>query len=103
MEVILAHVGVARFSKKEDFAAITESYLKRISAFMPCKAFAFRTQDDLLAWLDRRPGRVAPLAFLLDSHGRQMTSEAFATWIGERRDEGARQLVFAIGPPDGWS
>ena len=32
-----------------------------------------------------------------------MTSEAFASWIGERSDQGARQIVFAIGPADGWS
>lgn len=43
------------------------------------------------------------MAVLLDSRGRQMTSEAFALWIGERRDLGARQLVFAVGPADGWS
>lgn len=32
-----------------------------------------------------------------------MTSEAFASWIGSRRDEGARQLLFALGPASGWS
>lgn len=32
-----------------------------------------------------------------------MTSEAFARWIGVRRDEGAQHLIFAIGPADGWS
>lgn len=32
-----------------------------------------------------------------------MTSEAFAAWIGGRRDSGAQHLVFAIGPADGWS
>ena len=40
---------------------------------------------------------------LLDSRGRQMTSEAFAAWLGERRDQGAQQIVFAIGPASGWS
>jgi 23S rRNA (pseudouridine1915-N3)-methyltransferase len=32
-----------------------------------------------------------------------MTSEAFAGWLGARRDEGTQHLVFAIGPADGWS
>ena len=32
-----------------------------------------------------------------------MTSEALATWLGTRRDEGAQHVVFAIGPADGWS
>ena len=103
MELILAYVGAARVSAKEDFAALTASYLERCSAFLPSRAESFRTQTDLLAWLDRRPGRVPPVPVLFDSRGRQMTSESFASWIGERRDEGIRELVFAIGPPDGWS
>ncbi len=32
-----------------------------------------------------------------------MTSTAFATWLGARRDEGTQHIVFAIGPADGWS
>jgi 23S rRNA (pseudouridine1915-N3)-methyltransferase len=32
-----------------------------------------------------------------------MSSEAFAAWMGARRDQGAQQLVFAIGPASGWS
>ena len=43
------------------------------------------------------------MAVLLDSRGRQMTSETFAAWLGARRDEGAQHIVFAIGPADGWS
>jgi len=103
MELILAHVGAVRSSAKDAFAALTESYLMRCSAFLPSRAQGFRSQEDLLAWLDRAPGRIPPTAVLLDSRGRQMTSEAFASWIGERRDQGARQIVFAIGPADGWS
>jgi 23S rRNA (pseudouridine1915-N3)-methyltransferase len=32
-----------------------------------------------------------------------MSSEAFAAWIGNRRDDGTQHLVFAVGPADGWS
>jgi 23S rRNA (pseudouridine1915-N3)-methyltransferase len=32
-----------------------------------------------------------------------MASEAFAAWMGSRRDQGAQHLVFAIGPASGWS
>lgn len=103
MELILAHVGPTRLPANDYFAALTASYVERCSAFLPSRAQAFRTEADLLAWLERTPGRTPPTAVLLDSRGRQMTSEAFASWIGERRDQGARQLVFAIGPADGWS
>jgi 23S rRNA (pseudouridine1915-N3)-methyltransferase len=32
-----------------------------------------------------------------------MSSEAFAAWVGSRRDEGDQHLLFAVGPADGWS
>jgi 23S rRNA (pseudouridine1915-N3)-methyltransferase len=64
---------------------------------------SFRKEEDLLAWLNRKQGRTPPVAVLLDPRGREMTSEAFAGWMGERRDQGTRQMVFAIGPADGWS
>ena len=48
---------------------------------------------------DERP----PTAVLLDSRGRQMTSEALAAWLGARRDDGTQHIVFAIGPASGWS
>ena len=43
------------------------------------------------------------LAVLLDSRGKQMSSEAFAEWLGARRDEGSQHIVFAVGPASGWS
>jgi 23S rRNA (pseudouridine1915-N3)-methyltransferase len=53
--------------------------------------------------LERQPGRTAAPLILLDSLGRQMTSEAFAAWLGVRRDQGVQKMVFAIGPASGWS
>ena len=43
------------------------------------------------------------VAVLLDSRGRTMSSEAFAGWLGARRDEGSQHIVFAVGPASGWS
>jgi 23S rRNA (pseudouridine1915-N3)-methyltransferase len=103
VELILAHVGPSRLPSKDGFAALTASYIERCAPFLSCRAEGFRTEQDLLAWLNRKQGRTPPVAVLLDSRGRQMTSEAFAAWIGERRDQGTQQLVCAIGPADGWS
>ena len=43
----------------------------------------------------------APLA-VFDERGRSLTSDAFAAWVGQRRDEGRAGAVFAIGGPDGF-
>ena len=101
MEIILAHIG--RSAAGDEFHVLTDVYVKRAAALMPCEAMSFRKEEDLLAWLNRKQGRTPPVAVLLDPSGRQMTSEAFAGWMGERRDQGTRQMVFAIGPADGWS
>ncbi len=102
MQVFLAHIG-ARLPGGDEFNRLAEHYLQRTSAFAATEAKPFRSEEDLLAWLDRKQGRTLPVAVLLDSRGRQMTSEAFAHWIGERRDHGAQQMLFAIGPASGWS
>ena len=57
----------------------------------------------MLEWIDRRQGRTPVAVVLLDSRGRSMASEAFAAWLGGRRDEGAQHLVFAVGPASGWT
>jgi 23S rRNA (pseudouridine1915-N3)-methyltransferase len=41
------------------------------------------------------------LAVALDEHGRQLDSSAFARRLGRWRDDGAGQLAFLIGGPDG--
>ena len=110
MNLTLAHVGALARTRsgslaksKDGFDALARIYLDRCAPFAGCQAEAFRTEEDLLGWLDRQGGRTAAVAVLLDSRGKQMTSEVFAAWLGTRRDEGAQHIVFAIGPADGWS
>ncbi len=102
MNLTLAHVG-ARLGAKDEFETLTAVYLGRCTAFAHCKSEAFRTEEALLDWLERQQGRTPIVAVLLDSRGKQMTSEAFAAWLGARRDEGTQHIVFAIGPASGWS
>jgi 23S rRNA (pseudouridine1915-N3)-methyltransferase len=110
MQVTLAHIG-ARFSASDPSQSLTALYLERCSNMLRTsnqasqgQAFkdqAFKTEDAFFTWLDGQKGR--PPAVLLDSRGRSMTSEAFAAWIGARRDESVQHIVFAIGPASGWS
>ena len=102
MQVTLAHIG-AKSGSKDGLEPLIQSYLERCSGFVRCGTEAFRNEAALLAWLDRLEGRTPALAVLLDGRGRQWTSEGFAAWLGARRDEGAQQVVFAVGGADGWS
>ena len=102
MNLTLAHIG-ARASSRDGFDSLTQVYLDRCSPFARCQSEAFRTEEALLEWLVRQQGRTPAVPVLLDSRGKPMTSEAFAGWLGLRRDEGAQHIVFAIGPASGWS
>jgi 23S rRNA (pseudouridine1915-N3)-methyltransferase len=102
MNLTLAHIG-AHSGSKDGLDALVQLYLERCSTFAHCRTEVFRTEKALLEWLGRQQGRTPAVAVLLDSRGKQMTSEAFAGWLGARRDEGAQHMVFAIGPASGWS
>ena len=102
MRLTLAHIG-GRSSSKDGLDAQVRMYLERCSSYAQCGAEAFRSEEALLEWLARQAGRTPALAVLLDSRGRQMSSEVFAAWLAARRDHGAQHVVFAIGPAGGWS
>ena len=102
MHLTLAHIG-PRSGSKDEFDPLARMYLERCSTFARCHSEAFRSEEAMLEWLNRQHARTPAVAVLLDSRGRQMSSEAFAGWLGARRDEGAQHIVFAIGPTSGWS
>jgi 23S rRNA (pseudouridine1915-N3)-methyltransferase len=106
MILVLAHIASRATSAaggKGGFDALTNGYLERCSGFARCETQAFRSEDAWLESLEKKQGRTKPVVVLLDSRGRQLTSEAFAVWLGARRDDGVQQIVFAVGPADGWS
>lgn len=43
----------------------------------------------------------ADVRVVLDERGKPMTSEAFASFVATQRDNGAREIAFLIGGPDG--
>jgi 23S rRNA (pseudouridine1915-N3)-methyltransferase len=45
--------------------------------------------------------RTADMVVALEERERTLSSEAFAQWIAQRRDGGAKELAFLIGGPDG--
>jgi 23S rRNA (pseudouridine1915-N3)-methyltransferase len=104
MNITLAAVAPRRTRNKTDATdRLLDDYVERSSRYAPCQTLLFDSEAALLEWLDRQPGRVAAYAILLDSRGKHFSSEEFAALLGRVRDEGARRVVLAIGPADGWS
>ena len=102
MDLTLAHIG-PRPGSKDSFEELTKLYLGRCSAFAHCQAEAFKAEETFFDWVGKRQGRTQPVVVLMDSRGREMTSEVFAAWVGARRDDGVQHIVFAVGPASGWS
>ena len=91
-------------TKEPAIAALTEEYLKRISRYAQVEGLTVRGEDDLLAKFGAaaKPGAKSTLA-LMDSRGKEFTSEQFAKFLGDYQDRNPLPLVFAVGGADGFS
>jgi 23S rRNA (pseudouridine1915-N3)-methyltransferase len=104
VKLTLAAINPTRTRAKSDAAAtLASDYLTRASRYLPCEAQTYASESDLLTALDKQSTRTTPVLILLDSRGKQLTSEAFAGHLGRLRDSGTQSLTLAIGPHDGWS
>lgn len=98
MQITLAHIGA---KTPEPWAALTEEYIRRLGAYATAGTLAFRSEAVMQDWMDRQKNN--PALILMDSRGREMSSEALAEFIEDHQARATRHLVFAIGPADGWS
>lgn len=90
-------------TKSDPASLLVSDYIARTSHYAPCEGMLLGSEPDLFHWLDQQSGRAPAYLVLLDSRGKQLSSEELAEAIGKLRDSGMQRLVFAIGPADGWS
>jgi 23S rRNA (pseudouridine1915-N3)-methyltransferase len=103
VKIILAAISPTRSRAKSASAAtLAADYLARAARYLPCESQTHPSEAALLTSLDRS-ARTSPILILLDSRGKQLTSDDFAAHLGRLRDSGTQSLVLAIGPADGWS
>jgi 23S rRNA (pseudouridine1915-N3)-methyltransferase len=104
VKLFLTSISPARSRPRSSPAeTLAADYLARVSRYIPCTTQIHDSEAALFTWIDRQSNRTAPILILLDSSGKQLSSEDFAAHIGRLRDSGAQSLILAIGPPDGWS
>ena len=90
-------------SKEPAYDALTREYVLRISKYNLIQASDLPNEAALLKLLDKSAGRTHPLLVLLDSRGKQMSSEEFAKFIETQQASDIQLVIFAIGPADGFS
>ncbi len=99
MRLTVAWIGK---SKDAAISTLTAEYLKRLRRYVAVEGRELSDEAALLK-LVSRPGRTAPTLVLLDSRGKQLSSEELAEFIRNYRDRGSQELIFSVGPADGWS
>ncbi|SRR6266568_3480950 len=103
MKIRLISITKRRGSSKESCVEeLTAEYVKRAARYSPVEAGELATEDALLKSLER-PGRTAPVLVALDSPGKQLSSEELAGFVRQHMERGTQELIFAIGPADGWT
>lgn len=89
--------------KSAPCAALVEDYCQRAQRLAPVETQRFADEPRLLAWLAQARSRARVLALFFDSRGKSLSSEELAQIVEQAGVDGRQQIVFAIGPPDGWS
>jgi 23S rRNA (pseudouridine1915-N3)-methyltransferase len=92
-------------TKAASVQALTEDYLKRIRRYLPAESHELRNEAALRELLvkDKAKSKSGLVLVLLDSGGRQMSSEELAGFLRRQQECGVHSLVFVVGPADGWS
>jgi len=99
MKIKVAWIGK---TKEPAIQALTEDYLKRISRYAEVEGLALKDEAGVLALARGERQKDRHKLVLLDSRGKQLSSEELAAFH-EREQVQALPLLFAIGGADGFS
>ena len=98
-------------TKQPAIDTLTEDYLKRISRYVQVEGIALRDEAGLWALCGQSvagkkakpPAGGSPTPVIMDSQGKEFTSEQFAEFLRDYGTSNSRPLLFAVGGADGFS
>lgn len=100
MKLTIAWIGK---TKNSAIQSLTDEYLKRLRQYAEGDGVSLKDEAALLK-LCGRDGRTGRRRLvLLDSGGKQLSSEELAEFIRQHQESNPLPLVFAIGGADGFS
>lgn len=108
MKIKIAWIGK---TKEAAIQSLTDEYLKRTSRYNQVEGLALRDEAALLQLCGRAPSTRTNKTssaekctlVILDSRGKQFSSEEFAHFLQNYQDRNPLPLVFAVGGPDGFT
>jgi 23S rRNA (pseudouridine1915-N3)-methyltransferase len=94
---------IAWIGKTKDPAiqSLTDDYLKRLSHYADTQGLALKDVSALQKLWNPRSAKNTLV--LLDSRGKQLSSEEFAKFLGNHQDRNPLPLLFAVGPANGFT
>jgi len=99
MRIKIAWIGK---TKEPAIQSLTDEYLKRISRYAQVDGLSLKDELAVLALARGEKGKDRHKLILLDSRGKEFSSEELAQFI-ENEQINAIPLLFAIGGSDGFS
>jgi 23S rRNA (pseudouridine1915-N3)-methyltransferase len=90
-------------TKEPAIQSLTDEYLKRLSRYAEVEGSALKDESALLKLCGREARPVRYTLVLLDSRGKQLSSEEFAEFLGNHHDRNPSTLMFAVGPANGFT
>ena len=99
MKIKVAWIGK---TKEPAIQALTDDYLKRLSRYADAAGLALKDESAVLALARGERQKERHKLVLLDSRGKQLSSEELAKFL-EREQVQSLPLLFAIGGADGFS
>jgi len=99
MKIKIAWIGK---SKEPAIQSLTDDYLKRISHYSDAVGLMLKDEAAILALARGERQKERHKLILLDSRGKQFSSEELAELL-DREQQQALPLLFAVGGADGFS
>jgi 23S rRNA (pseudouridine1915-N3)-methyltransferase len=97
MKIRLLMLGKTR---REECRALIDDYAARIRRYAELEIHELR--DGSPAALRKLKLDPSSSVVLLDAAGKQFTSQQFASWLGDLRDRGTREVIFLCGDAEGF-
>ena len=100
MKLTVAWIGK---TKESAIQSLTDEYLKRLSRYVDVQGTTLKDESALLKLGGREARPTRHTLVLLDSRGKQLSSEEFAEFLGNHQDRNPLPLLFAVGPANGFT
>ena len=100
MKLTVAWIGR---TKSSAIQSLTDEYLKRLRQYSEAEGVSLKDEAALLKLCRRDSRGPRRWLVLLDSSGKQYSSEELAEIIRRHQDSNQLPAMFAIGPADGFS